>query len=145
MGRLLSFALVLTAVAAAIVIAAGGVDVPADKQSATVRAAATPPPADETRGLPVGATVSMHALAFTPASVSVKRGTVVRFRNRDSVEHDVFLQPPGDLSAGPVAQSKRIPPGGRFSVALRGTGVFRFACTLHPTVMQGRIEVRRAA
>ena len=147
MGRLLSVAVVVTAIAAAIVIAAGGVDTPPKDTSRPQVAASTPTPspAHETRGLPVAATVTMRALAFAPSVVTVRAGTVVRFRNQDSVDHDVFVQPPGDISAGPVAQSRRIPPGGTYEVALRGTGVFRFACTLHPTVMQGRIDVRRAA
>lgn len=148
MGRLLSAALVVTAVAAAVVIAAGGVEVPPEPRKVTAesdRAPRTAPAREQPRKLPVAATVRMRELAFVPSNVSARRGAVVRFRNQDDVEHDVFVQPPGDLSAGPVAQSRRILPGKSFSVTLPGTGAFRFACTLHPTVMQGRIESRRAA
>jgi plastocyanin len=83
-----------------------------------------------------GRSVTLRDVAFSPASLSVSRGTTVTFRWRDdNIEHNV-------ISKG----TKRFP-----SIAARETGsrsrtftkagTYRYVCTLHPG-MSGRITVR---
>ena len=100
--------------------------------------------ADPGRPARVGDSVGMRGLRFTGATARVRPGEAVRFVNRDDVAHDVTEDVGSRSGVSPVFASERIPPGGSFTFVARAVGEIRFVCTLHPTVMSGRIVVARS-
>jgi plastocyanin len=153
MGRLLAVVMVVAAAGIAVIIANGpGKDKPEIDKSSPVRGSShvSTVRADGTTVIPgqpvaarpsVGATVTMRALRFHPARITVRAGKSVRFVNHDSVAHTV-LQDIGARS-GELAgfDSSRILPGDTFTWLAQVPGTYRYICTLHPTVMSGRIVV----
>jgi len=155
MGRLLITALLVAAAGIAVVAVNGpGKDKPVDKDkyapgsrsthvssnvaNGTIAAASTPSSA------PVGATIEMKGLRFSPEVATLRTGQAVRFVNRDTVAHTV-LQDVGPRSGEiPVFDSQRVLPGEAFTFIARNAGTIRFICTLHPTVMSGRLTVTGA-
>jgi plastocyanin len=89
----------------------------------------------------VGATVRMRALAFSPARVTVRAGEVVRFVNDDDVDHSVEEDLGARSGVAAAFESARLRPGSSFRYTAAKPGSMRFVCTLHPTVMRGRILV----
>lgn len=84
------------------------------------------------------ATVDIQGFAFNPATLTVVRGTMVTWTNRDSVTHTVTaVQPPGVFDSGPLGT------GATFSFTFNTTGTFGYRCNIHPT-MTGTIVVREA-
>jgi plastocyanin len=153
MGRLLAVVFVVAAAGIAVIAANGpGKDKPVvDRQSparestrvSTVRANGTTavPGQPVAAQPPVGAKVAMRGLRFAPARVTVRAGEAVRFVNHDNVAHTV-LQDIGARSGElPAFDSSRILPGDSFTWLAQVPGTYRYICTLHPTVMTGRIVV----
>jgi plastocyanin len=93
---------------------------------------------------PVGATVRMRELLFQSPVVHVRAGQAVQWINTDPVDHTVVQ----DLGPGgaptPLFASHRIPPGGTYRVVFHTPGTVAFVCTLHPTIMTGRVVVSAA-
>lgn len=79
------------------------------------------------------ADVSIVDFAFEPATITVTRGTDVRWTNNGAVSHtttsDTGLWDSGSLG-----------PGGVFTQTFDTTGVYSYHCALHPE-MQGRVVV----
>jgi plastocyanin len=95
-------------------------------------------------GARVGATVHMRALLFQSPDVHVRAGQAVQWVNADPVDHTVVqnLGPGG--APTPLFSSPRIPPGGSYRVVFHTPGTVAFVCTLHPTIMTGRVIVSAA-
>lgn len=70
---------------------------------------------------------------FRPATITVERGTRVRWRNAGRRTHTVTAD---DRSF----DSGRLAPGERFARRFRATGTFPYHCTVHPR-MTGTIQV----
>ena len=141
MGRLMTIAVLVAAIAGAITIASGGVDPkPKSAKAAVATHNATRPNAPRPHAR-IGAVVTMRNLAFTQAHVTIAAGREVRWVNHDNVEHTVYASIGGD--DGTLSfNSLRIAPGHSFtSPILVNPGVYSYVCTLHPTVMHGVIEV----
>lgn len=80
-------------------------------------------------------TVKMTASnSFLPATATVTKGTVVRWKNTGFVGHTTTSRT-GLWNSGPVA------PGATYSRAFKKAGTFRYSCTFH-TGMTGKIVVR---
>jgi len=94
---------------------------------------------------PVGVTVVMRDLAFHAPVVTVRRGQAVRFVNHDDVAHTVLQDYGARGGQQPLFESGRILPGGSFVWVAPAPGTYRFVCSLHPTVMHGRIVVSASA
>ncbi|MCW2967741.1 MAG: hypothetical protein JWM71_1513 [Solirubrobacteraceae bacterium] len=90
---------------------------------------------------PVGATVVMRHLQFFPPTVTVRAGQSVRFANHDNVAHTVLENIGARSGELPLFESSRIQPGATFTWIAQVPGTYRYICTLHPTVMSGRIIV----
>jgi plastocyanin len=142
----LALAIVVTAIAAGVTVAAGGVDEKPKKKepaaatggtAAAALEAATPP--DSTARAHIGATVRMQRLAFKPVNVTIRRGEAVRWVNHDSVIHNVTATT-GSGTEFPAFHSKSIQPLSTYVVVPR-VGTYLYVCTIHPTVMHGRITV----
>ncbi len=95
-------------------------------------------------------TVRISSLAFSPAKISIKPGTTVRWVNEDPFPHDVTS---GEVVEGRKARQvkkSRLPDGRFHSGAYGGgpgfeytfkeTGDYPYYCTLHP-IMTGMVRV----
>jgi plastocyanin len=82
--------------------------------------------------------VAYRNISIHPDTLRVKVGSTVRWTNFDSIEHNVTSQ------SGPQSfASSNIGEGGTFQVKLTRPGVIHYLCTIHPTSMNGTIEVVR--
>ena len=69
--------------------------------------------------------IVIRDLAFAPATLTVKPGTTIVWRNQDRVQHQV---------TGGEFDSGRIPGGGQWAQVIGRPGVYQFMCSLHPTM-----------
>ena len=81
---------------------------------------------------PATHTVTIDAFEFKPATLTVKQGDVVMWRNADPVPHTVTA--PGTFDSGSLAAGA----SWRYTAAKKGR--FDYVCTLHPT-MKGTLVV----
>ena len=80
--------------------------------------------------------IAYHNIAIEPGHARVKVGSTIKWTNYDSVEHNVTSE------GGPQKfASKNFGEGGTFEVKLTKPGVIHYECTIHPTTMNGTIEV----
>ena len=77
---------------------------------------------------PATVKVTIEAMKFSPAAVTVKPGDRVVWTNNDVVAHTVTAK------AG-TFDSKIIPPGGTFTFVARKKGDFAYICSLHQPMM----------
>jgi plastocyanin len=95
---------------------------------------ALPGPLRTTNG---DATVTLRNAMFRPRRLSVPRGSTVRWRFRDPIQHDVTL------ASGPRAFASAYYKGpARYRKTLTTPGEYRIFCSLHPVTMSQTIEVR---
>jgi plastocyanin len=80
--------------------------------------------------------IAYRNIAIDPDTVKVRVGSTIRWTNYDSVEHNVTSQ------GGPIAfKSKNFGEGATFEAKASKPGVIHYLCTIHPTSMNGTIEV----
>ena len=72
-------------------------------------------------------TVSQKDRAFAPATVTVKAGATLVFKNDDDVTHNSF-----SMSKGNEFNSKAQQPGETASVTFKAPGVVEIRCAFHP-------------
>ena len=78
---------------------------------------------------------------FTPAAVIVDAGTVVTWRNTDTVAHNVEKSADAlDFGAKFGADASRFGPGQTYSFRFVKPGTYLYTCTIH-TLMSGKVEV----
>jgi plastocyanin len=80
--------------------------------------------------------IGMKDLRFHPASVSVKVGQKVTWKNEDTVDHNVTAK------SGAKFMSQAFGGGGSYSYTPRAAGTIKYTCTLHPG-MDGTLVVRK--
>jgi amicyanin len=73
--------------------------------------------------------VILQDLAFSPTSVTVKKGTTVTWTNHDSVKHDV--ESDTDSPAGGL-DSPLLAKGEQFSFTFDTAGTYKYHCNPHP-------------
>jgi plastocyanin len=78
------------------------------------------------------ATVSIPGFKFQPATVTIPRGSKVRFSNTSGTAHTA--------TRGGSFDTGRIKPGKSAAVTFNRKGTFAYHCKIHPT-MQGKIVV----
>jgi plastocyanin len=81
-------------------------------------------------------TVLIQGFSFKPAHITIKRGTRVRWINRDSTAHTATA------NNGRSFDSGRLGKGQRYSHTFKSAGKKSYHCEIHPE-MKGRITVRR--
>ena len=80
--------------------------------------------------------VEISNFAFSPASITVKKGTTVTWTNKDSVRHDVIADDPSDAAPnGPLLDQ-----GKTYSFTFTKVGTYSYHCTPHP-YMKGTVAV----
>lgn len=95
--------------------------------------AAGRPSEPEARALRAVQRIRMVDNAYRPRSISVPRGTRIRWINRGNLLHS-------STSTRGLWDSGLLDPGEAFTRVFRRAGTFGFTCTIHPT-MRGRIVV----
>jgi len=80
-------------------------------------------------------TVTISGFAFAPASVTVRVGEGVTWRNQDGTAHTA--------TSGTAWTTGDIAPGASATITFQKAGTFDYICAIHPT-MTGRVVVRAA-
>jgi plastocyanin len=81
-------------------------------------------------------TVSIQNFSFKPAHMTIKRGTKVRWINKDSTAHTVTANNKGSFDSG------RLGPGQRYTHIFKSTGKKSYHCNIHPD-MRASVVVKR--
>lgn len=79
--------------------------------------------------------VTIENFAFSPANITVKKGTTVTWTNRDSTTHTVTET---DGKDGP--KSGNLANGKSYQFTFNTVGTFKYACSIHPD-MVGTVTV----
>lgn len=101
--------------------------------------ATTPKYASPSQSAPVQSGVVQIAyrnIAINPDTIRVKTGSTVKWTNYDAVEHNVTSKSGPDKFA-----SSNFGEGHTFEIKLAKPGIVHYECTIHPTTMNGTIEV----
>jgi plastocyanin len=81
-------------------------------------------------------TVSIQNFSFKPANITIKRGTKVKWINKDSTAHTATA------NNGRSFDSGRLGPGQRYSHTFKSAGKKSYHCEKHPD-MRGSVVVKR--
>lgn len=85
-----------------------------------------------TQGTAVAAnTINIQNFAFSPGTLTVKKGTTVTWTNNDSVSHQI---------KSVTVNSSLLSQGQTFSFIFNDVGTFDYTCAPHPS-MKGKIIV----
>lgn len=79
--------------------------------------------------------ISIENFAFSPATVTIKKGTTITWTNNDSADHTITKS---DSKNGP--NSPPLAKGQTYSFTFKDAGIFSYVCSLHPN-MTGTITV----
>jgi plastocyanin len=80
--------------------------------------------------------ITYQNISIAPDTVKVKVGSTIIWTNMDSVEHNVTSQ------SGPQQFASRTFGEGRsYTIKVLKPGVIHYECTIHPTSMNGTIDV----
>lgn len=72
--------------------------------------------------------VDIRSFAYSPATLTIKKGTKVTWTNYDTAPHTVT-----SVSGG-VLNSPRLTTGQSFSYTFANTGTVNYYCTIHPNM-----------
>jgi plastocyanin len=81
-------------------------------------------------------TVLIQDFRFKPANITIKRGTKVRWINKDSTAHTATATNKRSFDSG------RLGKGQRYTHTFKSAGKKKYLCEIHPH-MKGRITVKR--
>src|SRR5215218_5203296 len=81
-------------------------------------------------------TVLIQNFSFKPAHITIKRGTKVRWINRDSTAHTATANKKRSFDSG------RLSPGKSYTHTFKRAGKQRYHCEIHPDMM-GSVVVKR--
>lgn len=79
--------------------------------------------------------VTIQNFSFSPASITVKKGTTVTWTNQDSTAHTITET---DGQTGP--KSSNLAQGQSYAFTFNSTGTFHYDCSIHPN-MTGTVTV----
>lgn len=75
-------------------------------------------------------TISIQNMAFSPPSLTVKKGSIVRWVNNDAVPHTIkFAKSSKIISSDPLSA------GQSFSVKFDQLGNYPYSCAIHPSML----------
>lgn len=114
---------------------------PTTARSSSLKVSTTPKYGSPSASAPVQSGVVQIAyrnIAIAPDTLKVKVGSTIRWTNYDAIEHNVTSKEgPAHFASGNFGEGKT------FEVKLTAPGVIHYLCTIHPTSMNGTIEVVR--
>jgi plastocyanin len=79
--------------------------------------------------------VTVQNFAFSPANITITKGTTVTWTNNDSVAHTIVET---DGKSGPNSSS--VNPGSSFTFTYSQAGTYQYHCSIHPQ-MTGTVTV----
>lgn len=79
--------------------------------------------------------VTIQNFAFSPASLTIKKGETVTWTNKDSAPHQIVSDTAGKF------QGPSISSGQTYSFTFNETGTFAYHCSIHP-MMKATITVQ---
>jgi len=79
--------------------------------------------------------ITMYNMAFSPATVTVTKGTVIKWQNDDSYAHTVNSNDGTTFSSGNIAG------GGSYTYTTTVVGTFNYHCLIHGLPMSGILIV----
>ncbi|MFE0186784.1 cupredoxin family copper-binding protein [Streptomyces sp. NPDC059008] len=79
--------------------------------------------------------VMIADFAFSPATLTVDKGTTVTWTNEDSAPHTVTSDGSGPLN------SPTLDTGGSYTFTFNSAGTYNYYCDIHPS-MQGTVIVK---
>ncbi|HSX05799.1 MAG TPA: cupredoxin domain-containing protein [Candidatus Saccharimonadales bacterium] len=82
--------------------------------------------------------VTIQDFAFSPAHITVKKGTTVIWTNRDSTAHTVTQD--SSSTGGPKLDSQDLVQGDLYEATFTTAGTFTYHCSIHPN-MTGTVTV----
>ena len=103
--------------------------------SPTPTTSPSPSSSSSTQSPQTTSSVTIANFAFTPASITVKKGTTVTWTNQDSTAHTVTET---DGQDGP--KSSELGNGQAYSFTYNTAGTFKYHCSIHPD-MTGTVTV----
>jgi len=82
--------------------------------------------------------IAYRNITIQPDTVKVKVGSTITWTNYDSIQHNVTSEGgPQRFASGDLSE------GVHFAIKATTPGVIHYECTIHPTSMNGTIEVVR--
>jgi plastocyanin len=82
--------------------------------------------------------IAYRNITIQPDTVKVRVGSTITWTNYDSIEHNVTSEGgPQKFASGDISE------GAHFAIKATTPGVIHYECTIHPTSMNGTIEVVR--
>lgn len=142
MKKALPFIVVIIIIAVIVGIAVGGGDdnnnsTNPPATSNTTNNSNTPQNSGSTSTAPQATnSVTIANMSFSPADITVKKGTTVTWTNNDSIAHTVTADT--DTEHGP--NSDTINPGDTYTFTFTDDGTFAYHCSIHPE-MTGKVTV----
>ncbi|MEO6528556.1 MAG: cytochrome c peroxidase [Gemmatimonadaceae bacterium] len=85
---------------------------------------------------PTGASVTIQANAFRPASLTVARGTTITFTNLDNDRHSA------EFDDKAITSTAVFVSGSRIATMPSVIGIYFYHCSVHPATMTGTITVQ---
>lgn len=86
------------------------------------------------------ASITIESFGFSPATITIKKGTTITWINNDSVNHLVASNPHPVHTDLPGFQSQNLSLGESYSFTFDKVGTFGYHCHLHPS-MRGTVIV----
>ena len=93
-------------------------------------------PAAKAQNKPPTTTVVIQNFRFKPANITVKRGTKVRWINKDSTAHTATANNGRSFDSGLLRK------GQRYTHTFKSAGKKKYHCEIHPD-MKGSVVVKR--
>lgn len=84
--------------------------------------------------------VDMADMSYSPAHITVKKGTKVTWANKDTVGHNVVATDPNNTGGLPTS-APVFGRGGSVSQVFNQVGTFEYLCTPHKQFMRGSVKV----
>jgi plastocyanin len=82
--------------------------------------------------------IAYRNITIQPDTIKVRVGSTITWTNYDSIEHNVTSEGgPQKFASGDISE------GAHFAIKATTPGVIHYECTIHPTSMNGTIEVVR--
>lgn len=88
-------------------------------------------------------TVKMGEYFYRPKTVSIRAGQSIRFVNVGKIEHTVADSSKSGAIRGKIIKPRPLKRGQSQTVRFRKAGTVYYICTFHPSLMSGRVIVKR--
>lgn len=112
--------------------------IPGPSPAAPVQRTTVPLPTPISQGLVSDNTVTISDYAFTPQTITVRSGEIVRWENRDATPHRIMFTDANGRDAG--VESSALSSSQSYSRKFETAGTYPYYCKIHPD-MKGTVIV----